>query len=58
MEGSTNAIQSALTTAFAQVQTDVTTYVTAALPYALGIMALVLGISIAVKVFSRFAKRS
>ena len=51
------AIETALSTAFASVQTDATSYVTLGLPYALGIMAMVLGISIAVKVFKRFAKQ-
>ena len=52
----TTTISSVLTTAFGQVQTDVTGYVQAALPYALGIMALIMGISLAVKAFKRFAK--
>ena len=56
--GATNTISSALTTAFAQIQTDATSYVTLALPYALGIMAMVLGITIAIKAFKRFAKQS
>ena len=57
LEGETaSTISSALTTAFQQVQTDATSYVTAALPYALGIMAMILGITIAVKAFRRFAK--
>ena len=52
----TDAVTSALTTAFSGVQDSATSYITTALPYALGIMALVLGITIAVKAFKRFAK--
>lgn len=51
------AIETALTTAFNSVQTDAVSYITLALPAALGIMATVLGISIAVKVFKRFANK-
>lgn len=56
MGNSGSAINAALTTAFAGVQTDVTSAIGTALPYALGIMGLVLAISIVVKVFKRFAK--
>lgn len=48
-------ISTALTTAFSAVQTDVTSAIGTALPYALGIMGLVLAISIVVRVFKRFA---
>lgn len=49
-------VASALTDAFANVQNTATGYIADALPYALGIMAVVLGITIGVNAFKRFAK--
>lgn len=61
MEGSsagnvTAAMTTALQTAFGNVQTDVVSVVTTALPYALGIMGLMLALSIGIKAFKRFNK--
>lgn len=56
MAESGSAIQTALTTAFASVQSDVISTITASLPYALGIMAVALSITIAIKLFKRFSK--
>ena len=55
-EGSSSTVQSALTNAFSQVQTDAMSYIQSALTPALVIMGTVLAITIGIKVFKRFTK--
>lgn len=51
MEGLTTA----LTTAFGTVQTEATSAIGAVLPYALGILAAIIVINVAIRVFRRIA---
>lgn len=46
-------IQTAVKTAFAGVQTDVTSMITTCAPYALGIIGTVLAVTIGIRVFKR-----
>lgn len=47
------AITEALTTAFGTVQTEAVTAIGSVLPYALGIMAAIVVITVAIRVFKR-----
>lgn len=51
-------IQSAMKTAFATVQTDVTSMITASAPYALGIIGTVLAVTIGIKVFKKLTAQA
>lgn len=44
-------LKSAMTTAFTQVATDINSYISAALPIALGVIGTVLAIKIGINVF-------
>lgn len=57
LTGVTSDMSTALTTGFSQVQSDVSEIVTTALPYALGVMAIGLAITIGLKIFSRITKK-
>ena len=46
-------VQTAMKTAFAGVQTDVTSMVITCAPYALGVIGLVLAVTIGIRVFKR-----
>lgn len=48
-------IKTAMTTAFSTVQSDVSSMIAAAAPYALGIIGTVLAVSIGIKVFKKLA---
>lgn len=48
-------IKTAMTTAFSTVQTDVSSMIAAAAPYALGIIGTVLAVTIGIKVFKKLA---
>lgn len=50
---SMETIQTAVKTAFAGVQTDVTSMITTCAPYALGIIGTVLAVTIGIRVFKR-----
>ena len=52
------AISSAMKTAFATVQTDVTSMITASAPYALGIIGTVLAVTIGIKVFKQLTAQA
>ena len=52
------AISSAMKTAFATVQTDVTSMITASAPYALGIIGTVLAVTIGIKVFKKLTAQA
>lgn len=47
------SIQTAVKTAFAGVQTDVTSMITTCAPFALGIIGTVLAVQIGIKVFKK-----
>lgn len=51
-----SGMTTALQTAFSNVQTDVTSIITTALPYALGVMGLIIAIRVGVKFFRGTAK--
>lgn len=51
-------IQGAVKTAFAQVQTDVVSMVTACAPYALAIIGTVLAVTIGIKVFKKLTAQA
>lgn len=51
-----SSMTTALTTGFAAVKTDVTTIISTALPYALGIMGIMIAIMIGVRFFKRASK--
>ena len=55
-EGTSSNVQTALSNAFSQVQTDALSYIQSALAPALVIMGTVLAITIGIKVFKRFTK--
>lgn len=55
---SMDSIKSAMNTAFQNVQSDSLDMVATALPYALGIMAAVLAITIGIKVFKKVTAKS
>lgn len=52
------AIQTAMTTAFQSVQTNVTSMITASAPYALGIIGTVLAVTIGIKVFKKLTAQA
>lgn len=52
------AIETAMTTAFQAVQTNVTSMITASAPFALGIIGTVLAVSIGVKVFKKLTAQA
>ena len=54
--GTSANVQTALSNAFSQVQTDALSYIQSALAPALVIMGTVLAITIGIKVFKRFTK--
>ncbi len=54
--GMSDAVKTALTTAFSSIQTDVVDGITTALPYALGIGGLVIAITLVWHFFKRAAK--
>jgi hypothetical protein len=45
-----------ITSALGDAQTAVLGYITSALPYALGLVGILIGVGVAVKLFRRFAK--
>ena len=54
----TDSMTTALSTGFGNVQADVISIITTALPYALVIMGLSVALTVGIKVFSRFARKS
>lgn len=56
MGASGSAINAALTSAFSNIQTDVTSAVGAALPYALGVMGLSVALTFVVRTVRKFMK--
>ena len=55
---SMETIQTAVKTAFAGVQTDVTSMVTTCAPYALGIIGTVLAVTIGIRVFKKLTAQA
>lgn len=51
-------IQTAMTTAFQSVQTNVTSMITASAPYALGIIGTVLAVTLGIKVFKKLTAQA
>lgn len=51
-------IQTAMTTAFQSVQTNVTSMITASAPYALSIIGTVLAVTIGIKVFKKLTAQA
>lgn len=52
----TSDMTTALQTAFGNVQTDVVSVITTALPYALAVMGLILAVTIGIRFFKRVSK--
>lgn len=52
------SIQEAMNTAFASVQTNVTSMITTSAPYALGIIGTVLAVTIGIKVFKKLTAQA
>lgn len=52
------SIASAVKTAFATVQTDVTSMISTCAPYALGIIGTVLAVTIGIKVFKKLTAQA
>lgn len=53
-----DAIKTAMTTAFTQVQTDVVSMISTCAPYALAIIGTVLAVSIGIKVFKKLTAQA
>lgn len=51
-----SAISTAITNALTEVKADVTTYIGDVLPYALGIMGIVVAITIGIRFFKKIAR--
>lgn len=51
-------ISTAMATAFAKVQTDVTSMITTSAPYALGIIGIVLATTVGIKVFKKLTAQA
>lgn len=52
------AIQTAMSTAFQSVQTNVTSMITTSAPYALGIIGIVLATTIGIRVFKKLTAQA
>lgn len=58
MSSSMETIQTAMSTAFQSVQTNVTSMITTSVPYALGIIGTVLAVMIGIKVFKKLTAQA